>query len=120
MNAFAGALWLAALAYLLQFDGVPAKLVLGVGFFVGFFALALAYYLRARITVDATGIIYRGLLRSRRVRYEDIQRVNVLPGPVTVYAIRVGPRQLHFTSFFRGHRKLASLLVERARLAPST
>ncbi|WP_407660002.1 PH domain-containing protein [Hyalangium gracile] len=119
--AAAGVLWVTVLVYLLRFDDVPVKTFLAVIFFVVFFAVSLTYYARTRIVVDARGITYRGMVRTRRYTFEDIRKVDVLPGPVTVYAIRdTGGGFVHFTSFFQHHRRLAALLVERAGLRPMT
>jgi hypothetical protein len=116
---FATLLWLGVLVYLLRFDGVPVQTFLSAVFFVLFFAVSVTYYGRTRIIVDSGGITYRGLVRTRRFTFADISKVEVLPGPVTVYAVRAGRRGLvHFTSLFADHRRLARLLVERAGLLP--
>jgi hypothetical protein len=116
--AAAGALWLAVLLYLLRFDEVPLETFLSALFFVVFFGVSLVYYGRTLILVDAGGITYRGVLRTLRLSFQDIRKVDVLQGPVTVYAVRGNGRFVHFTSFFEQHRALASLLIERAGLAP--
>ncbi len=118
MMAAAGILWVAVLLYLLTFDGVPLKTFLATLFFVVFFAVSLMYYGRTRIVVDARGITYRGMVRTRSYSFKDIRKVDVLPGPVTVYAIRTNGGLVNFTSFFQHHRRLAALLVERAGLTP--
>src|SRR5687767_14420085 len=114
----AGSLWLAVLIYLMRFEGVPAKTMFSAIFFVVFFAVALAYYTRTAIYVDAGGVTYRGMIRTLRFDYSDIRKVDVLPGPVTVYAIRAQGRFVHFTSFFKHHQRLMALLVDKAGLAP--
>lgn len=111
-------LWLGVLLYLLRFDGVPVQTFLSAVFFVLFFAVSVTYYGRTRIIVDAGGITYRGLVRTRRFSFADIRKVDVLPGPVTVYAVRAGRGLVHFTSLFADHRRLARILVERAGLLP--
>ncbi|RKH66056.1 PH domain-containing protein [Corallococcus llansteffanensis] len=116
--AAAGLLWLGVLVYLFNFEGVPLKTFLSAGFFVLFFAVAVTYYGRTRIEVDSRGITCRGMVRTRRFSFGDIRKLDVLPGPVTVYAIRGSKGFVHFTSFFRHHRDLARLLVERAGLSP--
>lgn len=116
--AAAGLLWVAVFLYLLRFDGVPVKTLLSTGFFIVFFAVSLAYYGRTRIVVDARGITYRGMVRTRRFLFADIRKVDVLPGLVTVYAIRAGASLVHFTSFFQHHKRLAQILVDRAGLSP--
>ena len=114
----AGLFWIAVFVYLLRFDHVPLRLMLGPVFFIAFFGLALAYYGRTAIFVDAGGLTYRGLVKTRRVGYEEIRNVDVLPGLVTVYAIAAPAARLFFTSLFAHHRRLAELLVERAGLQP--
>lgn len=111
-------LWLGVLLYLLRFDGVPIQTFLSAIFFVLFFGVSVTYYGRTRIVVDAGGITYRGLVRTRHFSFADISKVEVLQGPVTVYAIRGRRGLVHFTSFFAHHRDLARLLVERAGLSP--
>jgi hypothetical protein len=115
----AGLLWLGVLFYLLRFDDVSLKTFLSALFFVLFFGVSVAYYGRTRIVVDAGGMTYRGMVRTRRFSFADIRKVEVLPGPVTVYAVRGSRGLVHFTSFFSHHQRLARLLVERSGLAPT-
>lgn len=115
----AGSLWCAVLIYLVQFDRVPARTFLSALFFVLFFALSLTYYVRTAIVVDRAGLTYRGIMRTQHLSFQDIRNVDVLPGPVTVYAIRGKGRFVHFTSFFKHHQRLMSLLIERAGLSPT-
>ncbi|MFL5349137.1 MAG: PH domain-containing protein [Hyalangium sp.] len=119
LMAAAGVLWVTVLVYLLRFDGVPLKTFLAVIFFVVFFGVSLMYYARTRIVVDARGVTYRGMVRTRHYSFQEIRKVDVMPGPVTVYAIRnTSGGFVHFTSIFQHHRRLAALLVERAGLRP--
>ena len=111
-------LWLGGLLYRLRFDGVPGQTFLSALFFVLVFAVSVTYYGRTRIVVDANGLTYRGMVRTRRFTFPDIRKVDVLPGPVTVYAVRGSRGLVHFTSLFSHHQRLASLLVERAGLSP--
>jgi hypothetical protein len=97
----AALLWLFVLVYLMQFEGVPA----------------LTYYARTAILVDGGGVTYRGLVRTDYFAFGDILKVDILPGPVTVYAVRGRGRGMHFTSFFAHHRRLMQLLVDRAGLS---
>lgn len=113
------ALWLLALGYLLSLGGAPWPTLLFAALFVAFFTVALAYYGRSAFFVDSRGFIYRGMWRSARFGFEEVRRVSVLPGPVTVYSVRARGRILHFTNLFRGHRRLMELLVQRSGLAPS-
>src|SRR5919204_4998117 len=113
----AGLLWAGVLVYLLTFDGVPFATLAGAAFFVAFFGLALWYYARSAIVVDAKGLTYRGILRTRWLPWTEIRTLDVMPGPITVYAIRSHSTLCHFTSFFRHHRRLAMLFMEGAGLA---
>lgn len=115
----AAALWVGVLLYLFRFDGVPAETILTAVFFIVFFSVSVTYYARSAVFVDARGVTFRGMLRTRRYAFSEIRKVDVLPGPVTVYAVGVRERFVHFTSFFGQHRRLMELLVERAGLAPS-
>lgn len=117
LMGLAGAVWLGVFGYLLTFDGVPAKTLFSAFFFIVFFGLAVTYYGRSAIFVDQAGLTYRGILRTRRLSWTEIRKLDVLPGPVTVYAIRARGMPCHFTSFFRHHKRLAELLIERAGLA---
>jgi hypothetical protein len=117
LMAGAGLLWISVLGYLMSFEGVPLQTFLAALFFVVFFAVSLMYYGRSSIVVDERGITCRGMVRTRRFSFTDIHKVDVLPGPVTVYAIRGRGGFVHFTSFFLHHRRLAALLVERAGLS---
>lgn len=116
--AVAGLLWVAVLVALLRFEDVPLRLHLSALFFVLFFAGSVAYYGRTLIEVDALGMTYRGVVRTLRLRFDEIRKVDVLPGPLTVYAVRGRGRFVHFTSCFAHHRALAALLIERAGLTP--
>jgi hypothetical protein len=114
----AGVLWVGVLVYLLRFQEVPLRTWLSTAFFVVFFSVAATYYARTAVILDAAGVTFRGMIRTQRLRYAEIRKVDILPGPVTVYSVR-GPRQLwHFTSFFAKHQHLVDLLVERAGLGP--
>lgn len=118
LMALAGATWALALGFLLSFEGIPGRLLAGSALFVLFFAAATLYYARTSLVVDPDGVTYRGMLRTRRFFFGEIRRVDVFPGPITVYAIRGADGFCHFTNFFPGHRALADLLVQRAGLAP--
>lgn len=114
----AGVLWLSVLAYLIFFAAVPVQTLMSTLFFVAFFGVSLVYYVRTAIIIDGSGLTYRGMVRTQRVSFEDIRKVDVLPGLITVYSVRGPGRFIHFTSFFPNHEVLASLVVERAGLMP--
>ncbi|MFZ5471197.1 MAG: PH domain-containing protein [Myxococcota bacterium] len=117
--ALAALLWCAALGYLLAFGGVPVETVLSAALFAAFFSGSVLYYVRTAIVLDPGGVTYRGMVRTQRFSFSDIRKVDVVPGFITVYAIRARGRHVHFTSFFRHHRRLMELLVERAGLTAS-
>lgn len=119
LMAIAGALWTGVLIYLMTFDGIPVQTLVTAGGFALFFALALLYYGRSAVVIDSAGVTWRGMVTRSRVSWADIRRMHVLPGPITVYAVRTPRRMWHFTSFFRNHRRLAELVKERANLAGS-
>lgn len=112
------AVWLAVLCYLLTFDGVPAATFASATFFVAFFAIALAYYARAAVFVEGDAVRWRGLWRTHRFTFDEVRNIDVLVGPIVVYSVLTPSRRLHFTSFFRHHRRLLDLLVARAGLSP--
>lgn len=118
LMALAGLLWLGVLLYLSTFRGVPLRTLLSALFFVAFFAVAFLYYARSAIVVEGRQLIYRGMVRTRRFRVQDIRKLDVLPSLITVYAIRLPGKLVHFTSLFPHHQRLARLLVEQAGLAP--
>ena len=53
-----------------------------------FFGVSLTYYARTAIVVDGGGVTYRGMVRTDYFAFRDILKVDILPGPVTVYAVR--------------------------------
>lgn len=118
LMALAGLLWVGVLFYLLQFEQVPLKTLLSTVFFIAFFAASLVYYARTSIEVDGSGLTYHGMVRTRRLDFDEIRKIEVLAGPVTVYAVRSAQFRVHFTSFFTNHRRLAELVVKRAGLSP--
>lgn len=119
LMAGAAVFWGYSLYFLLQFSDVPWKTLVTAACFTAFFVAGVAYYGRTAIFVDEAGLTYRGMLRTIRMEFDEIRGLQVLPGPFTVYSIR-GPRRfVHFTSFFRRHRALAQLIVERSGSIPA-
>jgi hypothetical protein len=117
VSALSVVLWLFILSQLLHTRDVPVRLVFFAAVFIAFFAVSLAYYARAAIFVDARGVTYRGIVRTARMTFDEIRKLDVLPGVVTVYAIRTARAGMHFTSFFRQHRRLVELVIARAGLS---
>ncbi|MCI0571847.1 MAG: PH domain-containing protein [Myxococcaceae bacterium] len=118
LTAVSGLLWLGVFVYLCTFRGVPLHLFASVVFFVALFAVATVYYGRSAIVVEGSQLTYRGMVRTLQFGFQDIRKLDVLPSLITVYAIRLPGRLVHFTSLFPQHRRLAQLLVEQAGLAP--
>lgn len=114
----ATALWAAVLFLLMQYEEVPPLSLFGAVFFIAFFGVYGLYYARTAIEIDAGGLTYRGVVGTKHLDYDDIHNVDVLPGLVTVYAVRGRAARVHFTSAFAGHQHLAELLVRRSHLAP--
>jgi hypothetical protein len=106
--------WGYALYFLSGYDGVPWKTLVTAAVFTAFFAVAAVYYARSAVLVDDDGFTVRGLVRTSRFRFDDILAVRVLPGPLTVYSVNAANRFIHFTSFYRRHKKLMQTLVERS------
>lgn len=107
------AVWMAALLWLIWMGEFHWRLPIGAATFAAAFALGAGYYARAAIWVDGTGVTYRGLWRSFRMRFPEVRRVEVLDGLLPVYCVRGFSQRLHFTSFFRKHQALLELLLER-------
>jgi hypothetical protein len=114
----AGLFWLSMLGILFWLGTATLHTLLSVLFFVGFFCVSVAYCSAQSIEVDPCGITHRLLRSHRRLGFEEVLRVHVLPGlPVTVYSVITRSGIVLFTSLFKGHRELFELIVERARLS---
>lgn len=114
--AVAAAFWLAVLVFLLQAPSLQVGAAFKASLFALMFVASVAYYSRTAIVVDRTGVSYRGLTRTLHFTFDDIQRLKVVPGLVTLYVVDAGHRAMYFSSFFGRHRELLGLLKERARL----
>ena len=114
--AVAAAFWLSVLVFLIQNPIVPAHTFASAGAFVLLFLASVLYYARTQIQVDAAGVTYRGIVRRTRIGFDELQRLSVLPGLITVYTVQGGKKSISFTSFFQRHQELARLVRERASL----
>ena len=114
--AVAAVFWISVLAFLVANPTVPLKTFASTAFFVILFVASVFYYLRTAILVDGEGITYRGMVREVRLRFDDIQRLAVLPGLITLYTVHAGRHTFSFSSFFQRHKELIALLRERAAL----
>jgi hypothetical protein len=117
--ALALAWWVAVLAAALGLPEAPASTRWGALFFCGFFAATGLHYLSLEIQVDQEALTYRGLLTVKRLRLAEVRSVVVVPVPLMEsYGVRAASGAIRFTSMIAGHRELAALVVERARLSP--
>ena len=114
--AIAAAFWLSVLVFLIQNPIVPAHTFVSAAFFVLMFLLSVLYYARTAIVVDGAGVTYRGIMRSTRIAFDELQKLSAVPGLITVYTVSGARKSISFTSFFQRHRELAALVRERAAL----
>ena len=103
----AAAWWAWAATWTAQQGAGEWSSLLGAAFFSALFALAATHHGLSAITVDEEGITHRGLLGATRGRWSQCGEFGVLPGPLTLYALRVSGRVVHFTNLYRHHRELA-------------
>ena len=114
--AVAAAFWLSVLVFLVQNPIVPAKTFASAAFFVLLFLSSVLYYARTAILVDAEGVTYRGIVRQTRIGFDELLKLSVAPGLITLYTLQARHKSIAFTSFFQRHRELAQLVRERASL----
>ena len=114
---FADTLWVAIFCALLVMRGATGQSYLSAAFFIALFTACGAFYHRLAYTVGEQGLSVRVWAVDRLVPFEEITRVDVLPGLVgTTYAVRTRKGSLTFSSLLGGHERLCSLIVRRARL----
>ncbi len=114
--AVAAAFWLSVLVFLVQNPIVPAKTFVSAGFFVVLFLTSVLYYARTAILVDAGGVTYRGVVKETRIGFDELLKLSVVPGLITLYTLQARHKSISFTSFFQRHQELAQLVRERASL----
>jgi len=114
--ALAAVFWLSVLAFLVVNPSVPLETFASTAFFVILFVASVFYYVRTAILVDGDKITYRGMVREVRLSFKDIQKLKVLPGPITLYTVHAGRHTFSFSSFFQRHKELVELLRDRAPL----
>ena len=114
---FADTLWIAVFCALLLMRGATQSSFLSAAFFIALFTGCAAFYNRLAYTVGERGLSVRLWAVDRLVPFDDILRVDVLPGFVgTSYAVRTRAGLLTFSSLLSGHERLCSLIVRKARL----
>jgi hypothetical protein len=113
----ADTLWIAVFFALVLMQGATSSSFLSAAFFVALFTSCAMFYNRLAFTISESGLTVRTLAMERTVAFDDILRVDVLPGLVgTSYAVRTRLGSLTFSSLLAGHQRLCDLIVRRARL----
>ena len=113
----ADTLWIAVFCALVLMQGATRSSFFSAAFFVALFTSCAMFYNRLAFTVSEQGLTVRTLAMERTVAFDDILRVDVLPGLVgTSYAVRTRLGSLTFSSLLAGHQRLCDLIVRRARL----
>jgi hypothetical protein len=113
----ADSLWVAVFCALILMRGATAGSFLSAAFFIALFTACSAFYNRLAFTVSEHGLTVRTFAAERVYPFEDIVRVDVVPGLIgTNYAVRTRLGSLQFSSLLGGHERLCSLIVRRAGL----
>jgi hypothetical protein len=105
------AAWWSWVAWIVSGAEGAATAVAGASGFATFFAFCALAYGRSAITVDHEGLTHRGIWRSTHARWNECDSFDVLPGPLTLYVLRVAGRAVHFSNLYRHHRELARHLL---------
>jgi hypothetical protein len=114
----ADTLWIGVFLALALMQGATQSAFLSAAFFILLFTTCSVFYNRLAFTVGDSGLTVRSLASQRTFSYEDILRVDVLPGIIgTSYAVRTRLGSLTFSSLLAGHQRLCSLIVRRAGLS---
>jgi hypothetical protein len=113
----ADTLWIAVFFALVLMQGATRSSFLSAAFFVALFTSCAMFYNRLAFTVSEAGLTVRTLAMERTVAFDDILRVDVVPGLVgTSYAVRTRLGSLTFSSLLANHQRLCDLIVRQARL----
>lgn len=113
----ADTLWICVFLALAVMQGATRSAFFSAAFFVALFTACSLFYNRLSFTVSEAGLTVRTLALTQTFAFEDILRVDVLPGLVgTSYAVRTRLGSLTFSSLLAGHQRLCDLIVRRARL----
>ena len=114
----ADTLWIGVFVALALMQGATRQAFLSAAFFVSLFSTSSSFYNRLAFTVSELGLTVRTLAQEKTVSFDDILRVDVLPGFLgTSYSVRTRGGLLSFSSLLAGHQRLCDLIVRRARLA---
>jgi hypothetical protein len=113
----ADTLWIAVFFALVVMQGATRSAFLSAAFFVALFTACSIFYNRLAYTVSESGLTVRTLSMEKTFSFDDILRVDVLPGLLgTSYSVRTRLGSLTFSSLLAGHQRLCDLIVRRARL----
>ena len=114
----ADTLWIAVFFALGVMQGATRSAFLSAAFFVALFTACSIFYNRLAFTVSETGLTVRTLAMEKTFSFDDILRVDVLPGLLgTSYSVRTRLGSLTFSSLLAGHQRLCDLIVRKARLS---
>jgi hypothetical protein len=114
----ADTLWIGVFFALVLMQGATRASFFSAAFFIALFTATSIFYNRLAFTVSEAGLTVRTLAMERTFRFDDILRVDVLPGFLgTSYAVRTRLGSLTFSSLFSGHRRLCHLIVRQAGLS---
>ena len=113
----ADTLWICTFFALALMQGATRSAFVSAAFFVTLFTACSIFYNRLSFTVSESGLTVRTLSLERTVSFDDILRVDVLPGLVgTSYAVRTRLGSLTFSSLLANHQRLCDLIVRHAQL----
>jgi hypothetical protein len=113
----ADTLWIGVFLMLFGLQGATHGAFLSAAFFIALFTACALFYGRLAYTVSDEGLTVRTFAAVRHFTFEDILRVDVLPGILgTSYAVRTRIGSLQFSSLLGGHERLCSLIVRKAGL----
>jgi hypothetical protein len=114
----ADTLWIVTLFALLFMRGATGQAMLSAAFFVALFSACAYFYGRLAYTVSELGLTVRSLKLERTFSFDEILRVDVVPGLLgRTYAVRTRGGSLTFSSLLGGHDRLCSLIVRGAGLS---
>ena len=112
----ADTLWIGVFLALFVLHGTH-RAFLSAAFFIALFTTCAMVYGRLAYTVSDAGLTVRTISAVRHFSFDDILRIDVLPGLLgTVYAVRTRLGSLQFSSLLGGHERLCRLIVRRAGL----
>src|SRR5712691_2167245 len=95
----ADTLWIGVFVALLGLRGATHGSFLSAAFFIALFTAGAMFYGRLAFTVSDEGLTVRTLAAVRHFSYQDILRVDVLPGLLGAsYSVRTRAGSLQFSS----------------------